>query len=110
MLVGRDSDDGRQRQLRERVGRDVADGRVRQELHDHADVVRHRREHHRRQVHGGAARGVGLHQELGRRLAKVPDLVFDGLAHHHVVDRLKVDAALVRQVVKHVGGADGFGS
>jgi hypothetical protein len=52
----------------------VADGRVGQELHDHADVVRHRREHHRRQVHGRAPRRVRLHQQLRRRLAKVPNL------------------------------------
>ena len=47
VLVGGQRDDGGERELREGVGRDVADRRVGEELHDHAHVVRQRREHHR---------------------------------------------------------------
>ena len=48
VVVARDGDDGRGGHGRVRVGRHVRHGRVGQELHDHAHVVRHRREHHRR--------------------------------------------------------------
>ena len=97
MLVGRDGDDRGQWQLGDGVGRDVANGRVGQELHDHADVVRHRREHHGRQVHVGRARRVRLLEQLRRRLAEVADLVLHSLLHHGVAGQgPQVHAALVR--------------
>ena len=61
-------------------------------------------------MHGGAPGRVWLHEELAGRLAKVPDLPLDGLAHDLVLRRLEVDAALVRQVVEHVGRAHGLGT
>ena len=110
VMVGRDCYDGRHRELWERVGGHVADRRVGQEFHDHANVVRQRREHHRRQVEGGRPRRMRLHQELRRGLAEVLDLVLDGLAHHRVAHGLKVDGSLVRQVVEHVRRSHGLGS
>ena len=62
------------------------------------------------QMHGGAPGWVGLHEELAWRLAKVPDLPLDSLAHDLVLHRLEVDAALVRQVVEHVRRTHGLGT
>ncbi len=64
------------------------------------------------QVHGRAPGRVWLHEELRWRLPKVPDLGLHRLPHGRVVvgHGLEVRAALVRQVVEHVGRADGLGA
>lgn len=65
------------------------------------------------QVHGRAPGRVGLHEELAGGLAEAPDLVLGGLAHDGALGRghgLQVHAALVGQVVEHVGGADRLGT
>ena len=61
-------------------------------------------------MHGRAPGRVWLHEELAGRLAKVLDLVLDGLAHHAVRHRLELHAALVRQVVEHVGRTHSLGT
>ena len=65
---------------------------------------------HTDQVHGRAPGRMGLHEELAGGLPKVPDLALDGLAHDAVRHRLQVHAALVRQVVEHVGRAHSLGT
>ncbi len=63
-------------------------------------------------MHGRAPGRVWLHEELRWRLPKVPDLRLHRLPHGRVVvgPGLEVSAALVRQVVEHVGRADGLGA
>jgi len=51
VMVARDGGDGGRGDGRVRVGGHVAHRRVGQELHDHAHVVLHAREHHRRLAH-----------------------------------------------------------
>ncbi len=108
MLIGCYGHNGRIGQLGKSVGRHVTNGRIGQKLHDHADVIGHGRKHHWAQVQSWASWWVRLHQELRRSLAEMADLIFDGLSHDGVGNRLEVYWAFVCQVVKDICGSHCF--
>ena len=94
-------------------------------LTHHADILRRRVEHHRREMHGRASEmdtflprfrfrlnflpgWVWFQEELTGGLPERLDLLLHCLPHHWVTLLVKIHRPLIRQIVEHVGRSHSF--